>query len=535
MSLQQLDPAFVHAALKDLYERSFYDFAKAAWEHVDNAQYKDNWHVEAICLHLQAIVEGKINRLLINIPPGAAKSMLANVLFPAWVWARDPRKQIINTSFSLEQSTRDTVKSRRLINSEWFQSFWPVKLQEDQNQKAKYENTKGGFREAKPYSNITGSRANIVIVDDPLSVELANSAAERLAAQRIFWNAVQSRLNDRMNDAIICIMQRVHEEDVAGTILEKNESRKGKHGYYEHLCIPMEYDGNDRTTSIGWKDPRTEVGEPFFPALFPKEDIAATKADMGPIAFAGQYNQTPAPVGDGFLRRDWFHTYGGMPCEAVIDGERCGKVHKCPASLQYYMSSDHANAGKSHSDYNVVRVWGMDADRNIWLVDSFREQCTIDVAMGVKGTGTTTQLADRGALPLIKKYRPRAWFAENDPTFRSIHPMLKGWMLEFGCLVPIYTIPTTGSKEQKAQAYQALASIGKVYLPETEMGEEALLEYMLFPRGKHDDQIDADGMLPRMINSAHPSVAISTPERREEPDYEFSSNDRLADSDSFFF
>lgn len=98
------DPRVQHAIRKTLYERSFYDFVKAAWLHVDNDPYIDNWHVEAICQHLQAVMDGQINRLLINVPPGCAKSMIVNVLFPSWCWVRNSKKRIINTSFSVDQS-----------------------------------------------------------------------------------------------------------------------------------------------------------------------------------------------------------------------------------------------------------------------------------------------------------------------------------------------------------------------------------------------------------------------------------------------
>ena len=480
---------------RELCQRSLYDFIRLAWAHVDTAPFRDNWHIKVVADHLQAMFEGAAeNRLLINICPGSAKSLIVNVCFPAWIWTRDPSKRIISASHKEKLAIRDSVKCRRLIQSAWYQGHWPTPLQSDQNAKASFENLSGGAREAMPFTSMTGSRGNIVIIDDPLSVADAKSPAARETARETFLEAIPSRVNDPDKDLIIVVMQRLHEEDPSGIILDKPDLG------YDHLCIPLFADGEVRPpTSFGWVDHRAE-GENMFPGRFTEKYINAMKSSLGPFAFAGQYQQRPVPANDGFFIADWFNRFR-LPTR-----DDPGTL---PTNLHHYMTSDHAPSG--NGDYNVFRIWGVDETKQLWLIDSFRKKCIMDEALGVvrdTATGKTT-IAQTGALALIRKYSPMVWFPENDNTWVAIRGFVESAMLETNTFCRIVPLATKGSGDKmgKAVAYQAMASMGRIHLPEGQIGDEALAEYATFPNGKHDDQVDADGAIARALADAIPAFS----------------------------
>lgn len=500
--MSQLKQADILEAHRVKYSRAFSAFIAASWSIIDPAPFVSNWHIQVLADHLQAVADGRITRLLINIPPGTAKSLIVGVMFPAWLWTRDPSKRIISASNSLNLASRDSRKTRTLITSAWYQRLWPIALQDDENKKTAFENSAKGAREAMSFTSMTGSRGNIVVIDDPHTVSGAKSAADRRNVVETFLEAVPNRINDPENDAIIVVMQRLHEEDVAGAILDRPDLG------YTHLCIPMEAEEPGPPTAIGWVDHR-EPGELLFPTRFTPKVIAKLKASLGPFAFAGQYQQRPAPATDGFFSRDWFHRYD--PSEL-------------PRALNYYMTSDHAPGGKTTSDFNVFRIWGVDEQRNVWMVDSFRKQCIMDEALGVeRGQDGRVILKTVGALPLIRKWKPFGWFPENDGTWTALKSFVLAYMrdTETYCRIEPLVLKGAGDKMGKAQAFQAMASMGMVHLPKGPVGDLAIQEYVAFGPGcRHDDQVDADGAIARVIADAMPAWIPSTNVNKRDPDYD---------------
>lgn len=521
--MAQITAAHVIAARRTLYTRRLKEFVKACWSIIDPDPFIDNWHIDALCAHLEATTlplddPDRITRLLINIPPGTAKSLIVSVIFPAWLWARDPSMRIVSTSHSEKLAIRDTRRSRELITSEWFQGFWPLRLKDDQNQKSAYENAHKGFRMARPFTSLTGDRGNFLIVDDPHSVDGANSTADREATVETMTTTAPTRINDATRDVIIVIMQRLHEEDVSGVLLSK------KLGYV-HLKIPMEYEGDRSVTAIGWSDPRKSDGELLFPKKFPAERLAEFKSGMGPIAYACQFQQSPWPSSGGFFERNWFKRYGpGAP------------IKDKPSNLHYYMTSDHAPGGTATSDFNVFRVWGVDKDRGLWLVDSFRKKCEMPEALGVEIKDGKASLLTIGALPMIRKWKPFCWFPERDGTWAAIKHLTEAFMRDTNtfCRIEPLTLTGLGDKFNKAGAYRAVASMGMVYLPEGEVGDDAIGEYVRFPGGKHDDQVDADAVIARVLSEAHPAMVPVVEMIAKPTDYQGEYRKIASDTETYF-
>jgi hypothetical protein len=212
-------------------------FIRAAWPHIPelaDKPYVHGWHIDVISLHLEAISSGKLlemgyqNRFLANIPPGTMKSLLCSVFWPAWEWTQDPSLQFIATSYRDDFCNRDTSRMRALVCSEWYQMLWGKdhevngKLVRGVEMVARGDsrisNTAGGWREGVPFGSLTGSRADRIILDDPSSVDTAESDAQRNRTALRFRESVPLRLNNPQKSAIVVIMQRLHVDDVSGII-----------------------------------------------------------------------------------------------------------------------------------------------------------------------------------------------------------------------------------------------------------------------------------------------------------------------------
>jgi hypothetical protein len=272
--------------------RSVKEFVRQAWHVLEPCTpFVCGIHIDAICSHLQAVTEGQIPHLIINVPPGHAKSLLVCVFLPAWVWIEHPESRWLFASYREPLAIRDSLKCRRLIESDWYQQRWGnrFQLREDQNQKQRFENDRTGYRVVVPMSAVTGERSDYVVVDDPHSVDQAASDAERTAAVD-WWNgSMSTRLNDPSKGHKIVVQQRLHESDLTGDLLLR--------GGYEHLCLPAEFEPECRCcTSIGWKDPRTEAGELLWPQRLDHAVLEELKATLGSYRYAGQFQQRPAPA-----------------------------------------------------------------------------------------------------------------------------------------------------------------------------------------------------------------------------------------------
>ena len=217
-------------------KRSLIEFVQEAWPLIDPAPFQNNWHIEAICEHLQAVTEGKIRRLVINVPPRTTKSSLVSVLWPTWEWIRNPWTAWMFSSYSLDLSIRDSVRRRALLENPWYQNRWPqVKLSSDQNVKREYKNTLGGMMIATSVGGtVLGRGADRLVIDDPHQPAGADSDKQRETALMWYDLTWTSRVTDPKKTAYVIIMQRLHESDITAHVLKREK--------WEHLCIPMEYE-----------------------------------------------------------------------------------------------------------------------------------------------------------------------------------------------------------------------------------------------------------------------------------------------------
>jgi phage terminase large subunit-like protein len=271
-----------------------------------------NWHIDAICAHLEAVSAGEIRRLLINVPPGHMKSLLVSVFWPAWNWLHWPSWRALCASSGLGLAVRDSGKCRDLIQSAWYQDvFQPEwKIKTDSNAKASYQNTSYGLRHAVSVgAATTGFRGNALIIDDLVQVLLSGSDAIREEANKWCAKAASSRLADPRHDAIVMIMQRVHHQDPSAWAL-RNKTNK-----FEHLMLPSYFEKARKYRTVladteRWKefgeDRRTEEGDLLFPELFTQEVLDGQLEEMEELEFAAQHQQRPTPATGNLFKAEYF-------------------------------------------------------------------------------------------------------------------------------------------------------------------------------------------------------------------------------------
>jgi predicted phage terminase large subunit-like protein len=465
--MRELSRADILAVERELCKRSLATFAKRAWHILEpSTPLKWGWALDAICAHLEAVTDGRINRLLMNVPPGTMKSLLTAVIWPAWEWG--PRglrsHRFISTAHKQDLAVRDNMKCRRLIQSEWYQDRWPLALTSDQNAKTKFENDATGFREAMAFASMTGARGDRVILDDPLSADDANSPAALLAAERTFLEALPTRVNNETS-AIVVIMQRLHESDTAGLIL----SRKLP---YTHLCLPMRFEAERRCeTGIGFVDPRTVDGELLFPDRFSEEQVAELERTLGSYATAGQLQQRPTAREGGLFKRQWFE----------------GRfIRTAPQGTVWVRHWDLAATKKATAARTAGVKLGKTPDGRYVVGHVVKTQ---DEGHEVRKLIKATAEADGRFVEISLPQDPgQAGKVQKS----DMIAMLAGWVVR--------AEPETGDKETRALPFAVQCEAGNVDLVEGEWNQDFIDELCLFPGGTFKDQVDAtSGAFGRLV------------------------------------
>lgn len=455
-------------------EESLADFAIQAWHILEpSTELKWGWAMEAICDHLEAVTRGEVKRLLMNVPPGSMKSLLTGVLWPAWEWGPKglASKRFLSTAHKQDLAVRDNMKCRRLIQSEWYQSRWPITITGDQNAKTKFENNKTGFREAMAFTSMTGSRGDRVILDDPLSVDDANSEAALLAAESTFREALPTRVNND-ESAIVVIMQRLHEKDTSGIILAEKLP-------YVHLMLPMRFESTRRCSNQIFTDPRKTEGELLFPERFPEQTVTELEKTLGEYATAGQLQQRPSPAGGGILKVSHFQLW---PTNIDLP------------SFEYVVQSvDPAYTEKTTGDPSAFTAWGVfthKGKRGAMLLDAWADH------MGypqLRAKLVEEWHATYGKSDSRKGKKADALLIEQKASGQSLIQDLRQANL------PAVPYLPTSDKISRAHQVAPILELDCLWLPESRneggkpvtWAREFLKQVEQFPNAEHDDYVDS--------------------------------------------
>jgi hypothetical protein len=500
-SLQTISVEYVHAARRELAKRSVADFAcliDIPTVPISDAEDEDSFSVmrlgtlaahHALLLEkLQGVENGSIPNLMVLMPPGSAKSTYVDVVFVPWFMARQPRRNVILASYASDIAKKQGRRARQLLRSRSFRNLMDVELRTDQSAADEWALSNGSeYMAGGLLSGLTGNRAALGILDDPIR---GREAAESETIRDKTWDAYIDDFCSRLIPGApqVMILTRWHQDDPAGRILP--EDWAGESGVFEGrdgrtwhvICLPAIADRAD--DPLGRK-----IGETLWPEWFSHEHWAPFKRNSR--TWSSLYQQKPSPDEGTFLKEVWFHRFTDKP-----------------ASLNFYMTSDHAPKGGVDSDWNVFNIWGVDQHHHIWLVDEFRCQATFDEAIGIEHApdGSAT-LKAQGALPLIRKWKPLCWFPEDDATWKASQGFVRAAMIRTKAYCRIEPLSAAGrDKPTKAQPFQAKASMGEVHIPSGFVGDQILLEYKQFPAGKHDDRVDAAAAIGRALDMAHPAI-----------------------------
>jgi predicted phage terminase large subunit-like protein len=489
------------------YEGNLIDFVDYMWPVVEPAiPFVKGWPLSAIADHLQAVTRGQIRRLLINVPPGFSKSTLVNVMWPAWEWGPQNRPwyRYVCAAYSNHLTERDNMKCRNVVMSERYQRLWGnrFRISNEQFTKVKFANDQTGWKLATSTGGIgVGERGDRFVIDDPNNTMLMESEAVRYTTNMWFTEVVPDRLNHPHDSVIVVIQQRLHEEDVSGTALDRELG-------YTHLCIPMEYvphpfvngydaegqiktfdmsdeDDKQAITGVFWQDPRTEDGELAWPVRFGDREIVELKKAKGPYAWAGQYQQTPEIRGGSIIRRDYWTDWDDP---------------KYP-DFEYILASiDTAYTEKQENDASAMTLWGLFRDANnnpkIMLMHAWQERLEIHklVERVIDYCTVDYRLKDaQGNLITHPRWPADRLLIEAKATGLSVAQEIRriiGFNGEFG--IELINPTKQGDKVARAHSVLHLFSDGMIYAPISRAWcQEVIDQCAKFPKGSHDDFVDS--------------------------------------------
>lgn len=405
--------------------------------------------------HLEAVERGDIDRLMVFMPPRHGKSEKASKRFPSWYLGRNPKRQIIAASYNSDLATDFGREVRNIMASPEFGDVFPqVRLRQDSRAADRMNTEQGGAYFAVGVGTATTGRgAHLGLIDDPFKDrEDADSETQR---EKV-WNWYRSTFYTRLmpGGAIILIQTRWHEDDLAGRLLNQNASE------WTVLELPAVSADN----------------QPLWPEWYDMEALNRIKSTIGPREWSALYQQRPQPDEGTFFQRGWFAEWSDRP-----------------RHLNIYATSDYAVTDNG-GDFTAMRVWGVDHNDVIYRLDGWRGQTTADVWI-------------ERQIDLIAKWKPLAWFGEGGVIQKAIEPMLRKRMHERAAHCRLEWLPSIHDKPTRARGFQARAAMGKIRV---ETGAD-IGEFLAFPAGKHDDEVDCASLIGRALDMAHPAIVPVKP------------------------
>lgn len=509
----------------------FRAFVEAAWSLIIPIPFVPTWHVDTLCEHYQAALQREIARLLITIQPGSLKSSIISVFGPAWWWATHPEERFVTASHADDLSTRDTRRSRMLMQTAWYQARWADSFDfaGDENLKTRYSNNRQGHRVRTHVKGGTGERGTVLQLDDPHNAQEAHSENELQSAKDWWGETWASRLDDSVGarGVKIVIGQRIHEDDLIGYLLAGDEDA----GRWTHLCLPTRYSRkhpyrypakaklpSGRTIK---GDPRKAEGELLMPAYMDDERLADKTADISAHVFAGQYQQLPAPREGKLLKRaDWryydprlsFYKPDGAfePEHAAELMSRVGRF------TQIVHSWDTSVKDRAHSDYVAGGVWGC-VGAHRYLLRIWHERAGLNAT--IEAMKDVYAWAIR-LWPMTAHYVLIENSANGPDAAAEIRSKVQGVVLS----------TVAGTKWARAEAAEPALTGHNCFLPgyADDTGEtydnrtpndvqEFVEELSSFDSGSHDDQVDMWSSMVNWTRGKGGEVEIIPPSGVTEP------------------
>jgi predicted phage terminase large subunit-like protein len=472
------------AAIRATGGLSLYEFLQTFWESVSEDSFKTNWHIEKLCEELEVLAynvrDGKPREydLIINVPPGTTKTIIVSIMFPAWCWAEVAHWfRFICASYSAPLSLESAEKSRDLLKSPKFKMMYPeLDFKEDKDTKSNFRIVKkewkhkghiprihlGGNRFSTSVGGtLIGFHGHFLIVDDPINPQQAISDKELYNANHWMEQTLPTRKTDKAVTPTILVMQRLHEYDPSGLILEKKKNIR-------HICLPGEIANYAHLVKPeDWK--KFYKDDLLDPVRMPWTVLTDLEADLGQYGYAGQIGQDPSPPGGGMFKVDHFHMISTMPHPSLIirSVRFWDKAATKEKSTQRDMGGAYTVGVKMHlikGGYYVVE----DVKRGRWATEE-RERIIKETAE-VDGYGVEVGI----------EQEPGSGGKDSaEGTVRN----LAGWKA--------YSETATGDKADRADRYSVQVNNGSVRLLRGEWNGTYIKELKYFPNSVYKDQVDA--------------------------------------------
>ena len=478
--MRQITPDDPHALLTELCRRDFGAFFGKAWPHITAGELiQRNWHLEAVAYRLDQVAGGASRRLMVNLPPRNGKSKLISVIWVAFMLGLDPRLTFICVSYSNELSSKMARDCLSIMQSQWYREMFPWTIISPRRSATwDFDTTRGGGRFATSTSGtLTGRGADIIILDDLIKSDEAHSETARKSVNEWYRSTLTSRLNDKTAGSILCVMQRLHEDDLCGMLLEA--------GGWDHLSLPaIAPEAACIPLGKGNYHHRCE-GDILHPQREPLEVLEQLKAEMGSAAFAAQYQQEPLPASGNLFRSDWL--IYGEPDLASISHPKIAQ------------SWDTANKTGEHNDYSVC-VTALISGRTIHILHVWRGRLEFPDLK-------------RKVIELAAAHQATTLLIEDAASGQQLIQSLRA--------EPHLTIPlpiarkAEHDKRSRAEGVTSMVEAGQVILPHNASWlADFTTELCAFPSGRHDDQVDAFSQLLGWVrqSSMYPDHPMSAPE-----------------------
>jgi len=420
------------------------------------AAFLPNWHIEALSHALQEHGAGTGGRAIVTMPPRALKSICASVAYPAWMLGHDPGLKFICVSYSSELARELSSQFRMVVNSGWYRELFP-NTRESRDTSEEWTTTRGGGRLATSVKGtIRGRGADVIIIDDPLKGGDDNSETERQHVINWYGTTLSSRLNNKQTGSIMLVMQRLHEDDLAGHLMSG--------GGWHVLDLPAIAD-EDQHVPLGNGNFHTfSKGDLLHPELLPQKVLDQARADMGSRAFSAQYLQRPVPAEGNIVRRAW------------LDRRRYEAAPQMQPGRQVVQSWDLASTISEASDYSVGLTFIVEK-QDYYLIDVFRQKMEYPALK--RRIIEHARLYGANTL-LIEDAGPGQHMLQE---LRTEQPL--------GVPRPIGIKPDT-DKTTRMEAAASRIEAGQLLLPrEAPWLAEFEHELLAFPQGRRDDQVDA--------------------------------------------
>lgn len=450
---------------------------------------------------LQAVADGKIKRLMVFMPPGAAKSHYANVMFAAWYIGAFPGKKLITSSYSQEVADKWGRRVRAIVRNERYKEIFQTDLSQDSQAAGRWAlTTDAEYYAVGAGGPITSYRGDLGIIDDPVKGrEEADSQTMRDKIREWYWGDFWTRLKPEA--AVIVIMTRWHEEDLAGMLLD--DARKGGE-QWEVVSFPMLAEEND---VLG-----RQPGERLWPEWF--TDAMVVQAQRHPRNWTSLYQQRPVPIGGGEFKVEWLQRYS--PLDDYT-------------GMNIYMLIDPANSKKDSADWTAIMVVGLAADNNYYLLDIVRDRLNPTERIAKVMSMHKAWNAKAGKPPIVGY---EAYGLQSD-----IHYLQKA-QSEANYRFAIIELKGKLRKEERIRRLIPLFQQKRFYVPYVHMYENYAhevrdimddfmrIEYEHFPVAPHDDMLDAlaricDPDLNALFPRIDPGIVIdiNNPAQQDEQDW----------------